>query len=180
MMIDSALLPDAPRVDAPAPTESALTGALVSPAGDASVHADDGGASSIAVDLRIAISRVGRRLRAQRGKADLTEGQLGVLTTLKRDGATSPGTLAEREGVRPPSMTRTINALAELGFVTKVEHPTDGRQVVVDITEAGRAEVLETRRRRDLWLAQQIQGLTDAERRALATASELLIRISNR
>lgn len=164
MPIDSAVLPDLPHRDTS--TEEDLP-------------PDDGVSSSLAVDLRLAITRVSRRLRAQRGKADLVEGHLGVLTTLKRHGAMSPGVLAEHEGVRPPSMTRTINALAELGFVTKVEHPTDGRQVVVELSEAGDAEILETRRRRDLWLARQVQGLTSSERQTLAAASELLTRMSS-
>lgn len=141
---------------------------------------DDGAPASLAVDLRIAMTRVSRRLRGQRGAADLVEGHLGALTTLNRHGAMSPSALAEHEGIRPPSMTRTINALAELGFVTKVEHPTDGRQVVVELSAAGRSEVLETRRRRDLWLSQQLQDLTPSERQTIAAASELLTRISTK
>ncbi len=163
MPLDSAVLPEHPARDAPTPADPVI---------------DDDAASSLAVDVRIALTRVTRRLRAQRGKADLVEGHLGVLTTLNRHGAMSPGALAEHEGVRPPSMTRTINVLADVGFVTKVEHPTDGRQVVVELSDAGRAEVLETRRRRDLWLAQQIHELTPLERHTLAAASELLTRIS--
>lgn len=164
MTNDSAVMPEPAQLSTPSAEEPTP---------------DDGASSSLAVDLRIAITRVTRRLRAQRGKADLIEGHLGVLTTLKRHGAMSPGVLAEHEGVRPPSMTRTINALADLGFVTKVEHPTDGRQVVVELSEAGRAEVLETRRRRDLWLARQLLELTSSERKTLAAATELLTRISS-
>lgn len=161
MPIDAAVLSDEENLPAPAdPTP------------------DDGAPASLAVDLRIAMTRVSRRLRGQRGSADLVEGHLGALTTLNRHGAMSPSALAEHEGIRPPSMTRTINALAEFGFVTKVEHPTDGRQVVVELSDAGRDEVLETRRRRDLWLSQQLHDLTPSERQTLAAATELLTRIS--
>lgn len=125
-------------------------------------------------ELRVAVGRFTRRLRAERGEADLTEGQFGVLTTLNRHGDLTPGALAQHERVKPPSMTRTVNALAELGMVEKVEHPTDGRLVVVRLTEAGRDEVAETRRRRDAWLSQQLERLPAEDRAVLERAHELL------
>ncbi|MFD6448434.1 MarR family winged helix-turn-helix transcriptional regulator [Promicromonospora sp. NPDC060204] len=121
-----------------------------------------------------------RRLRAERGEADLPEGQFGILTVLHKHGEMSPGSLAEHERVRPPSMTRAVNTLAELGLVEKVEHATDRRQVVVRLTAAGEREVAETRRRRDAWLTKQLSTLTVEEREILAGASELLIRIAAR
>ncbi len=131
-------------------------------------------------DLRVALTRVSRALRSQRGGADLPEGQFGVLTVLHKHGGMTPGALATHERIRPPSMTRTVNALVELGLVHKVEHPTDGRQVVVALTDAGVLEVKETRRRRDAWLTQQLTSLTREERETLARASDLLTRIAAR
>ncbi|WP_164545146.1 MarR family winged helix-turn-helix transcriptional regulator [Antribacter gilvus] len=131
-------------------------------------------------DLRVALVRISRRLRAQRGEADLPEGQFGVLTVLHKHGEMSPGSLAEHERVRPPSMTRAVNALAEIGLVEKVEHATDKRQVVVRLTPAGIKEVEVTRRRRDAWLTQQLSTLTEEELDVLARAGELLSRIAAR
>lgn len=136
--------------------------------------------ASLGSDLRIALSRATRRLRAERGDADLSVGQFGVLTALHKHGEMSPGALATHEQVRPPSMTRTVNGLAELGLVEKVEHPTDRRQVVVRLTDAGAREVVETRRRRDAWLTQQLSTLTAEEREVLARASDLLTLIASR
>ncbi len=99
---------------------------------------------------------------------------------LHKHGGMTPGALATHERIRPPSMTRTVNALVELGLVHKVEHPTDGRQVVVALTDAGVLEVKETRRRRDAWLTQQLTSLTREERETLARASDLLTRIAAR
>ena len=135
-------------------------------------------ASALAGDLRIAIGRASRRIRAERGAAGLTDPQFTVLAWLNKDGPMSPGQLAERERIQPPSMTRTVNGLAELGLVAKAEHPTDGRQVVVSLTDAGVAEVRETRRRRDAWLAGRLATLTPDERTLLADAAELLRRIA--
>ncbi|MEZ0446848.1 MarR family winged helix-turn-helix transcriptional regulator [Cellulomonas sp. ICMP 17802] len=132
----------------------------------------------LAGDLRIAVGRASRRIRAERGEAGLTDPQFTVLAWLTKEGPLTPGQLAERERIQPPSMTRTVNGLLELGLVAKTEHPTDGRQVVVSLTDAGVAEVRETRRRRDAWLAGRLATLTSDERTLLADAAELLRRIA--
>ncbi|GEP70369.1 MarR family transcriptional regulator [Cellulomonas soli] len=133
---------------------------------------------TLAAELRVSLSRASRRLKAERGDADLPDPQFNVLAFLHRDGPMTPGQLAEAEHVQPPSMTRTVNCLVELGFVRKDEHPTDGRLVVVSLTDAGRAEVLETRRRRDAWLTSRLTAMTPDERDRLADAIELLRRIA--
>ncbi|WP_456846103.1 MarR family winged helix-turn-helix transcriptional regulator [Cellulomonas sp. P5_C6] len=132
----------------------------------------------LAGDLRIAIGRASRRIRAERGEAGLTDPQFTVLAWLTKEGPLTPGQLAERERIQPPSMTRTVNSLVELGLVAKAEHPTDGRQVVVSLTDDGVAEVRETRRRRDAWLADRLGQMSKDERTLLADAAELLRRIA--
>lgn len=132
----------------------------------------------LAGELRIAIGRASRRIRAERGEAGLTDPQFTVLAWLTKEGPLTPGQLAERERIQPPSMTRTVNGLVELDLVAKTEHPTDGRQVVVSLTSAGVAEVDETRRRRDAWLADRLRQMTKDERALLADAAELLRRIA--
>ncbi|GEK21478.1 MarR family winged helix-turn-helix transcriptional regulator [Cellulomonas xylanilytica] len=132
----------------------------------------------LAGELRIAIGRASRRIRAERGEAGLTDPQFVVLAWLTKEGPLTPGQLAERERIQPPSMTRTVNGLLELGLVAKAEHPTDGRQVVVSLTDAGAEEVTETRRRRDAWLAERLTQMTKDERTLLVDAAELLRRIA--
>ncbi|WP_130415188.1 MarR family winged helix-turn-helix transcriptional regulator [Xylanimonas ulmi] len=129
---------------------------------------------SLASELRVSVGRFVRRLRSERGEADLPDAQFGVLTSLLRHGDQTPGALAQHERVKPPSMTRTVNALTELGMVEKVEHPTDGRLVLVRVTDTGRREVEETRRRRDAWLTGQLDGLRAKDRELLERASALL------
>ncbi len=134
--------------------------------------------SVLAGDLRVAVGRSARRIRAERGEADLSEAQFGVLAALTAVGPMTPGALAEREHVKPPSMTRTVNSLVELGLVVKTDHPTDGRQVTVALSAAGEAEVRETRHRRDAWLTGRLSTLTTDERVVLVRAAELLRRIA--
>ncbi|MCG2801673.1 MAG: MarR family transcriptional regulator [Cellulomonas sp.] len=119
-----------------------------------------------------------RRVQAERGDAGLPDPQFNVLVMLHAQGEMTPGQLAEAERIQPPSMTRTVNCLVELGLATKRENPSDGRQVLVDLTEAGRAEVHETRRRRNAWLTARLSELTADERHRLAEAAELLRKIA--
>lgn len=136
------------------------------------------GPGSLAADLRVAIGRSARRIRAEKSDLDLSDTQISVLFLLDRDGASTPGALAEHERVQPPTMTRVVNCLADRGLVARSDHPSDGRQVVVAITDAGRREIRETRRRRDAWLADRLAEMTPAERTVLAEASLLLRRIA--
>ena len=133
---------------------------------------------ALAGDLRTAVMQAARRIRSERGEVGLSDPQYTVLVWLTKKGSLTPGQLAELERIQPPSMTRTINGLVDLGLVAKDEHPTDGRQVVVSLTEAGVAEIRETRRRRDAWLTQHLSTMTPDERATLAAAAELLRRIA--
>ena len=133
---------------------------------------------TLAGELRVALVRSNRRLRLERSSEEITDGQYSVLAALSKQGAMTPGELADREHVQPPSMTRTVARLVEVGLASRSEHPTDRRQVLVAITPAGEREVRETRRRRDAWLSQRLAALTPAERATLAQATEILRRIA--
>lgn len=132
--------------------------------------------SGLAAELRVLILRSARRLRAEH-TAGITDAQYAVLAVLSVHGPLTPGDLAEREGVQPPSMTRTVAALTEQGLVERAANPEDRRQVRVTLTDAGRAVVRETRSRRDAWLARRLAELTPAEREVVAQATAILTRI---
>ncbi|MBA3287106.1 MAG: MarR family transcriptional regulator [Acidimicrobiia bacterium] len=124
--------------------------------------------------LRVSVMRLARRLRLERAREDLTLNQLAVLGTLERGGDLTIGELATAERVKPPSITRTVNALVEAGLVARRPHATDGRHVVVALTDGARAVLAEDRRRRDRWLAQRLDQLDPAQLDALRTAAPLL------
>jgi len=72
-----------------------------------------------------------------------------VLGRLGRDGPATTAALARGELVRPQSMRATLAALAEQDLVARAPDPTDGRQVVFSLAEAGdrtRASAREARR----------------------------------
>lgn len=129
-------------------------------------HADD--------ELRIAIMRIARRLRLERGAGDVSDPQLSVLFTLWREGPQTLSSLADVERVTPPSMNRTVNALVEAGLASRGSAPDDGRKVLIAATEAGVDVARETKRRRVIWFSQQLERLDDSERAALGIAAPIL------
>ncbi|WP_243791526.1 MarR family winged helix-turn-helix transcriptional regulator [Saccharopolyspora gloriosae] len=135
---------------------------------------------TLATRLRMASVRLNRRLRAQSTDSVVTLSQLSALSCLHKAGAMTPGVLAAKEGVQPPSMTRVIAALEGLGLVVRTPHPTDGRQAVVDLTDAGRDRINEEISARERWLDIQLAELTKDERAALSRAAEIMERISER
>jgi DNA-binding MarR family transcriptional regulator len=122
----------------------------------------------------LVVHRLTRRLRAQRPTDGLSLTQLSALVTIWRDGPLTAGDLAAREGVKPPSATRVLASLESLGLVSRTSDPTDGRQVRLSATEAGAERVAEDLRARDVWLSQQLAGLTGEERDLLHRAAVVL------
>jgi len=131
---------------------------------------------SDASEIRAAVFRLSRRMRQQRAVAEMTDGQFAVLAHLSTLGAQTLSALADREGITAPSMNRTVNGLEELGYLTRTEDPDDRRRVIIAITDAGRAVVRDTTRRRDEWLARVLAELDADDRAALRRAAAVILR----
>jgi len=138
--------------------------------------------AGLASTLRISVSRLARRLRAERQSAglepDLSDTQLAALAALERHSAMTPGELADHEKVQPPSMTRVITVLEERGLVVRAPHASDRRQVVLTVTDHGMEVVHQSRRLREAWLAKRLRELTPQERSALRAAAPVLEKLS--
>ncbi len=134
--------------------------------------------SELASALRISVLRLARRLRQERAESGLSLTHLSALATLDREGPLTPGELAAHEKVQPPSMTRVLARLEGLDLVVRTDHPTDGRQVLVTLTDAARAVLREDRRRREAWLVEHLAGLTAGELAVLAAAAPVLERLA--
>jgi DNA-binding MarR family transcriptional regulator len=132
----------------------------------------------LASELRVALMRLVRRLRAERPDAGLTLSQLAVLGSLERHGPMKLGELAAHERVQPPSMTRAVAHLEERALVVRAGDPADRRHVVVSISELGKQLLREDRQRREQWLAGRLKELTGAERELLASVTPLLERLA--
>lgn len=135
---------------------------------------------TLAIDLRTAVMRTSRRLRVEATGDAITPGQYTVLALLNGNGPSTLRDLAKSEHVQAPSMTRIVNALADQGFVTRSADPDDGRQVRVDITDAGRTVLEEARSQRTAWLAQRVAGLSEEDRVILSRAARIMQEMSGK
>ena len=124
--------------------------------------------------LRLGVMRLARRLRVERDGNDLTFNQLAALGTLRRHGPLTVGEMAAHENVKPPSMTRTVAALEDAGLVTRRPSTTDGRQVVVELTDDAIRVMDEDRARRTAWLAQRLGELSPTDVELLRRVAPLL------
>ncbi|MBC2867179.1 MarR family winged helix-turn-helix transcriptional regulator [Streptomyces mexicanus] len=133
--------------------------------------------SRSAEELMAVVSQLNRRMRAASPEGALTPSQRIVLGRL-HDGPATTAALARAEHVRPQSMRVTLGVLEESGLVERSPHPTDGRQVVFSLTEAGRRRLGALRQAKETWLADAIAARLDAEeQRVLAHAIELMKRL---
>lgn len=129
--------------------------------------------------LRGAVMRLSRRLRHQRVEESLSPTEMSVLGTLTRCGSATPGELARKEHVQPPSMTRIVAMLEAKGLVRREPHPDDRRQVVVSRTEQAEAMLAQSRTKRNAWLATLTEGLSDEERAILRLAAPVLDKLAH-
>ncbi|WP_031937337.1 MarR family winged helix-turn-helix transcriptional regulator [Prescottella defluvii] len=133
---------------------------------------------ALASDLSLAVVRLARQLRGRRAEAQVSLTQLSALATLASEGSMTPGALAAREKVQPPSMTRVIASLADLGLVDRTPHPTDGRQIIVSLSDSGHALIEGETQAREAWMTEKLSGLADDEidtlRNAVTIISDLV------
>jgi DNA-binding MarR family transcriptional regulator len=137
--------------------------------------------AGLATSLRISVSRLARRMRAERVaqglQPELSDSQLAALAALEKHTMT-PGELAEHEKVQPPSITRVIASLEERGLIQRMPHPSDRRQVVLTVTVQGRDVVRQVRQLREAWLARRLRDLTPVEQAVLREAVPILEKLS--
>ncbi len=114
----------------------------------------------LAGDLALAVVRFARHLRGRRKDSSVSLTQLSALNALASDGPLTPGQLAARERVQPPSMTRVIASLSDLGLVSREPHPTDGRQVIVSLSDEGEHIITGEAKAREAWLRGRLAELS--------------------
>ena len=136
--------------------------------------------AGLASSLRVSVARLHRRLRTEDiDDLGVSVGGVAVLALLYREGDRTVGQLATAERVQPPSMTRTVTCLEDEGFVERFPHPTDGRQILVRLSDKGRELLAAERRRRDAWLTRRLRELSADERAVLRQAAPILEKLSN-
>jgi DNA-binding MarR family transcriptional regulator len=127
--------------------------------------------------LRPVLLMLNRHLRREAHAEGITGGQAALLAQIRNHPNLGVRDLAAREGISAPSMTRYLDRLEKAGLVVRTRSPEDARRIRLALTPKGVRVLRSVRRRRTVWLAERLQGLGPADRRAVAAAVEPLARL---
>jgi DNA-binding MarR family transcriptional regulator len=136
---------------------------------------------AVARRLGVAVKRLRSRLREEAGlhATGLSISQLGVLTTVVREGPVTAARLAQLEHVSPQSVAQNLAVLKAAGLVRGERDPDDGRKVLVHAREPAALLLASLDTQGQSFLARAIEQLVpDAERADLERAIELLERLA--
>ena len=122
---------------------------------------------------------LGQLVRMLRAEYSFPVAQASVLSRLDREGAQTASGLAAAERVRPQSMAQTLAELESARLIERRADLGDRRRIQIELTEQGRARVVEERGKREGWLAAAIAAeLSPDEQQTLLAAVPLLRRLS--
>lgn len=121
-----------------------------------------------------------RRVRSAASSQELSMTESAVMARLAKDGPATTADLARAEGMKPQSMGTTIAALEEIGIVERKPHPTDGRQVNIQLTAKGVAVRKSAKDAKRTWLVQAIAQLDKKEQATLFAAGEIIKRLAEK
>ena len=121
-----------------------------------------------------------RSVRNADQSSGLNAPRLSALSVIVFAGPITLGELAVAEQVRPPTMTRIVQALEQQGLVAKRIDPTDRRSVRLSATFKGQRQMIQARKRRTKALAQRIELLSSGERAALKNSLDVIAKLSRK
>lgn len=170
------LLAQAEATEPPAPLVQTTPATEV----EAATRAQPVDATELAASLASLSTVLQRHLARADAGTGLTRARLSALALLVLGGPRTLGELAAAEHVRPPTMTRLIQAMEADGLVVRTPNPHDGRSVVIEATAGGVAQLEAGRARQIAPLAASISGLAPAERERLEDAADLLGQVLRR
>ncbi len=103
----------------------------------------------------------------------LTMDQVRLLNLLSHEPRTL-GELAAGHGVTPSTMSRSVDVLVRREWISRESDPSDRRQVILRLTDAGRAAYSEVVQYAEDMLTRLIEELSDAERERLCDGMSVL------
>lgn len=122
---------------------------------------------------------IGQLVRTVRAADTMASGEAAVLGYLDRDGPQTTADIAARRGVTHQSTAKAVKELLAHSLVHTEPHPSDGRKLLLHLTDEGRVRLEHERRRRAGWLGRAIeQELSSLERQNLEGAVALMERLT--
>ncbi|NUU20694.1 MAG: MarR family transcriptional regulator [Streptomycetaceae bacterium] len=132
-----------------------------------------------AAEVRRGVTRLAHRLRTERPAEALSGNKIAVLAYLHRHGPAAPGAIAAAEHQQPQSLTRVFAALRDDGLIDRDRSGTDGRAVVLTLTDRGREALARDMAERDAWLVRALATLSPAEAGILRVAAALMDQLAD-
>jgi len=117
-----------------------------------------------------------RYVRTQDTALGIGPAQLSALSVIVFGGPESLNELAKAEQVRPPTMSRIVDALVKEGLVKREVNRSDRRAITITSTEKGTRLMHEGRSRREKQLINLLKNLSQSEVDQLDQASEIVMR----
>ena len=127
--------------------------------------------------LHSAAIRVLRMVRTEDAQAGIGPAQLSALSVLVFGGAKTVSELATLEQVRPPTMSRIVEGLAQKKLVQRVDDEADRRTVRVRATAKGEKLMQAGKARRVRALAERFEALSPGDVKTLFAAAQLMLRL---
>jgi DNA-binding MarR family transcriptional regulator len=127
--------------------------------------------------LHSAAIRVLRTVRTEDAQSGIGPAQLSALSVLVFGGAKTVSELATQEQVRPPTMSRIVEGLAQKKLVQRVDDEADRRTVRVIATAKGEKLMQAGKARRVKALAERFEALSAGDVKTLHAAAQLMLRL---
>jgi DNA-binding MarR family transcriptional regulator len=134
--------------------------------------------SEIAAMLHEQFARLTRQLRNLELPQGMTPERLSALSVIEKRGPISVTALADKEMVRPATMSRMVSALVEEGLVKRSNDKDDGRGVLVTVTPKGRRAFQRAQEQRLQHFAEVLSTLNDEQLVAMRGLTGALERLS--
>lgn len=91
--------------------------------------------------LKAVMMSLGRQMEADLARGGMSVAQMVVLFRLVEEGSKTPKALSKTLGVTPGNITRLVEKLEALGYVTRTRSQEDLRVVHIQATAAGKAAI---------------------------------------
>ena len=121
----------------------------------------------------LSVTRLARALRQQE-TTRTTPAAASALATIVKSGPITLGDLAVAERVSPSTITKIVSKLERDGVIERVIEPSDRRVHRVRLSARGRRGIDAYRTKRNAWLADQLEALTDDDIARVMDAVDVL------
>jgi len=133
-----------------------------------------------AIRLRTVVRQLKMRAEKLKDKDAPSQSEQMVMVWLDDKGAMTPRALADAQNVRPQTVQQTLDALERRKFITRADHPTDRRQILISLSAAGRKSLEKGRAARMAWLVGELRALSGRELKTVSDALIIIERFLNK